>query len=663
MKYPKRANVDLSKSLHESIQVKQRDNARYLLFRILDNGVPFDLSNKTVRVFGKKADGKEIYNDMSVTNATKGECELRLTSGALSDPGILQIEIEIKENEDILSTFLLDVDVKRSIRSNSSIESSNEFTALENGIIKLDEWDKYFKETSGAIEEKYTERLNGIDSSLEDKVNKEQGKGLSTNDYSNLEKEEVAKIKNKADTIRVDELERQIGQGVTDEQLKNAVQAKVDDGTISSIQIGKDGVDTINLRNKSVTVGKTDFVTCGKNLFDKDDETMINRFTAPDGSGSNSPDWRQVVIPVIPSEKYTFSGCRKMICYYSDSDGVVDGGVDTSENVTIATPLSATKVKVSIKAVDLDKFMVEKSSRYTGYEPFIYKFKKSKDEEFNNINHIILNVNPTNYRSTLESIKDSSFYKRYVLLLEPGVYDIYSMMSEPEKNSNTFCGVYTPKFTECYACGDVKIILESPSIKSKLSPVNLDVTASINNCTVVAKNCRYAIHDDWTERKWFNNIEIEDYWSEAFYKGFIRKCKNVTTEINGSYVGASWGCGTVNATNWIFENCNIGNSSEYSFICHNDNSSMLGANLTFINCRTNGGKIRFSSLNKGLKANCFAHMYGNKAIGVDLTEEDSVNFGSGIRWKVDGFGNTFNNSNVSISNTDGIDYKSNIDLI
>ena len=171
MKYLREVKADLSKSLHNNIQVKQSDNARYLLFRILDNGVPFDLSNKTVRVFGKKADGKEIYNDMSVTNATKGECELRLTSGALSDPGILQIEIEIKENEDILSTFLLDVDVKRSIRSNSSIESSNEFTALENGIIKLDEWDKYFKETSGAIEEKYTERLNGIEISLGEKSN------------------------------------------------------------------------------------------------------------------------------------------------------------------------------------------------------------------------------------------------------------------------------------------------------------------------------------------------------------------------------------------------------------------------------------------------------------------------------------------------------------
>ena len=171
MKHHKRANVDLSKSLHESIQVKQRDNARYLLFRILDSGVPFDLSNKTVRVFGKKPDGKEIYNDMSITNATKGECELRLTSGALSTPGVLQLEIEIKENEDVLTTFLFHVDIKKSLRSNSSIESSNEFTTLENGIIKLDEWDKYFKETSGKIEEKYTERLNGFEISLGEKSN------------------------------------------------------------------------------------------------------------------------------------------------------------------------------------------------------------------------------------------------------------------------------------------------------------------------------------------------------------------------------------------------------------------------------------------------------------------------------------------------------------
>ena len=146
MKYLREVKVDLSKSLHNNIQVKQSDNARYLLFRILDNGVPFSLENKNVRCFGKKPDGKEIYNDMSITNATKGECELRLTSGALSAPGILQLEIEIKQNEDTISTFILDVDIKKSLRSNSSIESSNEYTVIEKIIGTMKEWIEKTKE-------------------------------------------------------------------------------------------------------------------------------------------------------------------------------------------------------------------------------------------------------------------------------------------------------------------------------------------------------------------------------------------------------------------------------------------------------------------------------------------------------------------------------------
>ncbi|MDU6047117.1 BppU family phage baseplate upper protein [Clostridium sp.] len=153
MKHHKRAKVDLSKSLHESIQVKQRDNARYLLFRILDNGVPFDLTGKTVRFFGKKPDGKEIYNDMTITSATKGECELRLTSGALSTPGILQLEIEIKENEDVLTTFLLDVDIKKSLRSSSSIQSSNEYTVIEKIIETMKEWIEKAKDAVKRVDE------------------------------------------------------------------------------------------------------------------------------------------------------------------------------------------------------------------------------------------------------------------------------------------------------------------------------------------------------------------------------------------------------------------------------------------------------------------------------------------------------------------------------
>ena len=65
----------------------------------------------------------------------------------------------------------------------------------------------------------------------------------------------------------------------------------------------------------------------------------------------------------------------------------------------------------------------------------------------------------------------------------------------------------------------------------------------------------------------------------------------------------------------------------------------------------------------GAKTDCYAHIIGTKATGANLTEESATDFGKGIRWHIDGYANTFNNANVTINNTDGLDYGSNIDLI
>ena len=279
------------------------------------------------------------------------------------------------------------------------------------------------------------------------------------------------------------------------------------------------------------------------------------------------------------------------------------------------------------------------------------------------IQTVYLTANPSNYRSVLESITDSCFTKRYVILLSSGEYNIWNMMTETEQNDPTFKGFWTPKFTKIVGVEkDVVIKCHATTQKSRLSPINLDVTASIENCKVIASKCRYAIHDDWQERKWYNDPNLADYWSEAFNKGFERICKNVTTEITDSYVGASWGCGVVNGAKWIVENCTIGNGGEFGYICHNDNQIINPGHVTLKNCRVDG-RIRFSSLNLGGKTDCFVHIVGTKANGVNLTEESVSDFGSGIRWHVDGYANTFNNSDVTITNTDEIDYSPNVDLI
>ena len=201
MKFLRTINLDINEDFHDLIKVKQNDTARYLLFNLLDNGVPFSLENKTVRVYGLKPDGTKVLNNLIIINATRGLAELQLTTQMLVKPGCLKLELVIYEATDVLSTTKFDINIISCLRDDEAIESTNEFSALTLGLSKLDEWDKYFKETSGAIEEKYTERLNGIDASLEEtkiqKVDKEEGKGLSTNDYSNVEKAEVAKVKDK----------------------------------------------------------------------------------------------------------------------------------------------------------------------------------------------------------------------------------------------------------------------------------------------------------------------------------------------------------------------------------------------------------------------------------------------------------------------------------
>ncbi|WP_111937584.1 BppU family phage baseplate upper protein [Clostridium paraputrificum] len=194
MKFLRKINLEINKDLYNPIQVKQNDTARYLLFNLLDNGVPFSLENKTVRVYGLKPDGTKVFNNLTIINAARGLAELQLTTQMLVKPGCLKLELVIYEATDILSTTKFDIDVIASLRDDAAIESTNEFSALTLGLSKLDEWDKYFKETSGAIEEKYTERLSGLATSLEEstqEINKVKTEYAKKTEVSELTKDKA----------------------------------------------------------------------------------------------------------------------------------------------------------------------------------------------------------------------------------------------------------------------------------------------------------------------------------------------------------------------------------------------------------------------------------------------------------------------------------------
>lgn len=125
-------NIEINQKVTDIITAVQDDtNSRYLDVQLFDNGTPIDLTGQEVRIYLQKPDGTNIWNDGEVTNATEGRCQFLLTTQTLAVCGELKTQISIwQNNEEILSTEIFKIFVTKSLRSDGSIESSNEYGSL-----------------------------------------------------------------------------------------------------------------------------------------------------------------------------------------------------------------------------------------------------------------------------------------------------------------------------------------------------------------------------------------------------------------------------------------------------------------------------------------------------------------------------------------------------
>lgn len=155
--------LDINKKMFETITAKQGDTkSRFILFNLYDGPIQFDLTGRTVRVYGKKKDNTTIFNDLVITDAKKGYCTLELTNQMLAVEGMNELELVIFEGEKRLSTMPFILNVIGSKYSEDAIVSTNEFTALMNAL-------KTVSNIDNKAEKKDVEELS---SQLETKANK-----------------------------------------------------------------------------------------------------------------------------------------------------------------------------------------------------------------------------------------------------------------------------------------------------------------------------------------------------------------------------------------------------------------------------------------------------------------------------------------------------------
>lgn len=132
--------LDVSVNKHIVVLVKQYDiEVHEIIVKITDNGKPYKINNTIVpRIKCNKSDDKKIINDCDVL--TDGTVKINITEQMTACAGMCDCElllVDASANK-VLHTMNFILNVKKSVFSDKEIASTDEFIALENALIKVD---------------------------------------------------------------------------------------------------------------------------------------------------------------------------------------------------------------------------------------------------------------------------------------------------------------------------------------------------------------------------------------------------------------------------------------------------------------------------------------------------------------------------------------------
>ncbi|MDY5985611.1 MAG: BppU family phage baseplate upper protein [Lachnoclostridium sp.] len=122
-----------STPINQIVEAVQGDSGRVLRCIISDMSIP---AGSTARFYAVKPSGAEIYNDCAIDGQA---VVLNMNTQMLAEVGTLNGQIEVTNSGKTVTSFSFCVNVIKNIKSNSAIESSNEFTALEEALRKAEE--------------------------------------------------------------------------------------------------------------------------------------------------------------------------------------------------------------------------------------------------------------------------------------------------------------------------------------------------------------------------------------------------------------------------------------------------------------------------------------------------------------------------------------------
>lgn len=575
--------LDINNKMYETITAKQGDTeSRFLLFHLFDASLPFDLTEKSVRVYGIKPDGTKIFNDLVINDVKKGYCTLKLTNQMLAIVGLVKLELVIYSGNKKLSSIPFMLNVISSLNSDDAVVSTNEFTSLMNGLAALSEYDIYksnAKQVPGIKEE-----VSNLSSQLVTKANKnEVGTPLIANDISEM-----------IDTSKV--------------------YVNTTDGNWYSYN-GNEWViggvyNSQGIGYKSIDSNKTTFLSCVTNLFNKETITdgYVYNWQANNilNKIAQSNCYIAEKIKLYKNSKYYIHGARGYFSYLisldetrkikslSDTDSSYEGIIEPPEDcflyVSFYSLISAEKQYITNTDYKTDYIAYGENKNITLYDINITNMNEDLKKIKNKmINKLVVKKDGTGDFTTIkeciDSITDSSENNKYQVYVYSGTYDMVEefgglqWVKSVVTTNKERQGLALPDFVDLIGIGNVHIKCEvedenaTKAFTTCVSTINIWKNNKLKNIKFTAKNTRYTCHDETNNKFNYLNRKIEN--CQFIHYGN----KEGLWSSDKAYAG-----GTGSGGNYEFINCIFEAKKDSPFTFHN-NENQEGNTFVLDGCK------------------------------------------------------------------------------
>ena len=393
----------------------------------------------------------------------------------------------------------------------------------------------------------------------------------------------------------------------------------------------------------------------GKNLFNKDTVIRDSYMSHESGlivsvKGASYSDY----IKVEPNTQYTGSHINQM-CFLGSDKEFLSGLVSPT---TFVTPSNCHYVVITTMDKNLELQQLELGDKTTSYEHYIacpmISLESITPELRKQINgnRIIITVNPaggadyTSLREAVDSITNNSESNRYEIRLHEGEYDIQSYYSQTEIENSSFIGLIIPAYVDLIGIGNVdKTIIKwefssstSSTLFYRISPLNLKGEGKIENLTVIGRNTRYAVHDDWSfpnQSHYAKNCKFYKYglglpkaygagiWSGMKY--IFEDCYFYTdsTEIEPYACHNNEAQHFTNPSLQRFINCTFSSAGNRSSLGFGSMGSNQNDSIELINCTLNGRIRLYEELSNGVGCDFKLSLIGCNSVPLNVTVSDS----------------------------------------